>query len=198
MWDYHVSSVPVYINNGPTSHARTILEYMGIAMLALNIISEVFGPPPPLRPVFDPHPPLPPTPLHISSQSHRLLPWLTAGIPDIIDGIRHFTLLQYLQTPSNVLDWTHFAMMITGWVYWYAYVDKTARFTMEPGYAVLSSPTDQTPARLLLTNAEEEARFLRFSQDLSALSESLRMYTNIASICGASPAQLSPHHSLHQ
>jgi hypothetical protein len=37
-----------------------------------------------------------------------------------------------------------------------------------------------------LTNAEEEARFLRFSRELGALSENLKMYTNIARICGVS------------
>jgi hypothetical protein len=107
--------------------------------------------------------------------------------PDIICSIQRFTLLRYLRTPSNVLDWVHFAMMIFGWKLWYAHVDRTERFAMEPGYSVLSSIADQTPARLLLTNAEEEARFLRFSQELGKLNESLQMYTNVVSICGASP-----------
>ncbi len=113
-------------------------------------------------------------------------------VPDIYVSIRRFTLSRYLRSPANVLDWAHFAMMISGWRLWYAHLDRAARFTVEPGYSVLRSFVDQTPARLLLTDAEEEAQFLRFSQELGALSESLQMYTNVVCICGASPSCCPP------
>ena len=81
--------------------------------------------------------------------------------------------------------------MISGWVLWYAHVDRTTKFSesMAIAYPVLASPEDQAQARILLTDANEEAQFLRFSQNLSDLEQGLRQYTNITSVCGELIAQ---------
>lgn len=104
--------------------------------------------------------------------------------PDIIASIRYFDILGYLISPSNALDWCHFALMCSGWFLWYAHVDRTSRLTLAAKYDILYSPLDQTPARMLLTNAEDEKLFLQFSHSLSDLEQGLRNYTNVTSLCG--------------
>jgi hypothetical protein len=57
---------------------------------------------------------------------------------------------------------------------------------MQPQYNVLISPAEQTEARYLATNANEEKMFLDLTKSVSDLEQSLRIYTNILSICGES------------
>ena len=57
-------------------------------------------------------------------------------------------------------------------------------FTMQPNFNILASTVDQTPARFLLTNAQDEREFLLFSQSIASLEQSIRFYTNIVGLCG--------------
>ena len=104
--------------------------------------------------------------------------------PDILLAIRNFNLLGYIFSPANAADWCHFTLMLVGWLRWYAHVKRTSNFSMESSYEILHSPLDQTPARILRTNAEQEMRFLQFSQALADLEQGLRLYSNITSLCG--------------
>jgi hypothetical protein len=103
---------------------------------------------------------------------------------DIVSAIKSFKVFQYLQTGSNLLDWCHLVLMITGWILWNNHVESISNFDMLPQYNVLRSTAAQTEARFLLTNADEEKAFLDFSKSVSGLERSLRIYTNIISICG--------------
>ncbi len=105
-------------------------------------------------------------------------------LADIITSVKKFELLQYLRTGSNLLDWCHFALIITGWILWNNLFERTSKFDMQSQYHVLSSPADQTEARFLSTNSEEEKKFLDFTKAVTELEQSLRIYTNIISICG--------------
>ncbi len=82
------------------------------------------------------------------------------------------------------MDWCHFALMITGWILWNNHVESVSKFDMQSEYNVLISTADQTEARFLLTNADEEKKFLDFTKSVSELEQSLRIYTNMTSICG--------------
>ena len=121
-------------------------------------------------------------------------PPLPLPIADIFLSLKNFELLDYLLSLSNVLDWSHFALMLSGWLLWYAHVDRTVRFSqsMASAYPILASPADQTPARILLTNPDEEGRFLCFSRSLDELEQGLRQYTNVTSICGVAIVPLLP------
>lgn len=45
-WDFHISSVPVYANDGSGSGAASrILAAVCIALLAINMLLEVYGEP---------------------------------------------------------------------------------------------------------------------------------------------------------
>jgi hypothetical protein len=103
---------------------------------------------------------------------------------DIITAIVNFELLQYLRTGSNLLDWCHFVLIIIGWILWNNHVERISKFDMQSQYNVLRSSADQTEARFLSTNSDEEKKFLDFSKAVSELEQSLRIYTNMISISG--------------
>ncbi len=103
---------------------------------------------------------------------------------DIVNAIKNFEVLQYLLTGSNLLDWCHFILITTGWILWNNHFESVSKFDMQSQYNVLNSPADQTEARFLSTNADEEKKFLEFTKEVSNLEQSLRIYTNIVSICG--------------
>jgi hypothetical protein len=109
-----------------------------------------------------------------------------ATCADVIMCFYKFTFASYLTSPANWLDWTHFSLMTAGWVLWYRILDQSSKFSMQPKFPILASPDDQTLARILKTSAETERDFLLFSQSISALQGDVRMYTNIAGLCGRS------------
>ena len=76
----------------------------------------------------------------------------------------------------NLIDWTHFAVMWAGWALWLNQVSLANNFQMPPGFAILSSFSDETQARLFLTNPDKEYVYLQFVQYIKGMRDNLSIY----------------------
>jgi hypothetical protein len=75
----------------------------------------------------------------------------------------------------------HFIFCIITVAYWLDYWDKTQRFVMPAGFQILHDPN--TDVRPFLTNAADELEYLKFVDQLSAISQALSMYSTFAGLC---------------
>ena len=98
--------------------------------------------------------------------------------------MRRFRTIAYFTSISNLSVWAHFWLMSWGWVQLGSYTVESSQFSMRADYPVLNSPEDQTPARILQTNAAQEQIFLTFSQSLTDLDQAFKMYINTTGLCG--------------
>jgi hypothetical protein len=74
--------------------------------------------------------------------------------------------------------------MITAWILWLYQVHIGSAFTMPAGFKILASPSQETVARMTLTDAAGEFAFLDFSSKLHQLRQNLALYNFTTSICG--------------
>ena len=58
-------------------------------------------------------------------------------------------------------------------------------------FAILQNPLEVTKARLFLTNAEEEYKYLHFCRDLTTMANTLELYDVLISSSGACLHSLS-------
>jgi hypothetical protein len=165
LWDYEIWSVPVY---NSADNGQVFLEYICLIFLGLNILSEFRGK------------------ILLSS---LILPiffliLFIHGSADIFKALKRFDIVNYLVSPANWLDWSHFVIMSIAWWFWYQQVRMTSQFKIDSSYDILASPADETQARFFMTNSKEEAKFLAFTNSLQDLGQNLKTYTKMTSICG--------------
>jgi hypothetical protein len=83
------------------------------------------------------------------------------------------------------------------WFAWYLWLYQNMMAAniqahMPSSFSILESPSSETRARLFLTDAEEEFRFLKLRGDLKTMTSNMEFYNVLTSTSGTS----APHYEL--
>ena len=95
-------------------------------------------------------------------------------------------ILEFMAKLWNWIDIIHFLVMWWAWWLWLSqnYMAANLQSTFPSKFSILKTPTDDTIARRFLTDAEEEFKFLEFSQNVNAMAGNLAMYNVLVSTNG--------------
>jgi len=104
-------------------------------------------------------------------------------ISEMLYAVKMFRLKIYFGDVWNLFDLCHFGLQWTGWYLWLRQVSLAANLKVPKGFPVLKSFSTDTPARLILTNADSEREFLKFRSDISDMVSNLEFYNVVTSIC---------------
>ena len=84
------------------------------------------------------------------------------------------------------MDWAHLSVMWTAWYFRWNQIYLSTSLRMPTGFAILNSFSNETLARQIRTNPEQEYIFLQFLIHLKQMRNNLTTYSVLACIAGTS------------